>query len=60
MHPCSSSRSQGPNRAEDGLVEFIRSSPLQSFVERLAYFSAGLSKLSVILIVGNRVLDNGD
>ena len=55
---CSGSRSQGPNRTEDGLVQFIRPSPLQSLVERLAYFTASLPNFNVILIVGHRVLDH--
>ena len=52
----SGSRSQIPNRIEDGLVEFLRCSPLQSLVEGLAYIGASLPKFDVVLAVGHRVL----
>ena len=58
MDHCSGLRSQGPNRTEDGVVQFIRSPPLQPLVERFAYFGASLTKLDVFLIVGHRVLEN--
>ena len=48
--------SQIPNRIEDSLFEFVRSSPLQSPVQYLAYIAASPSKLGVVLIVGHRVL----
>jgi hypothetical protein len=45
------------NRIEDGLVESIYPSSLQSLVEYLAYVTASPPKVDVILIVGHRVLE---
>ena len=54
---CCGSRSQTSNRIEDGLVELIRLSPIQSQVECLTYTSASPPKLNIIPIFGHRVLD---
>ena len=52
----SSSRGQLSDRPEYRLVELIQSSPIQSPVKSLTYFSAGQSKIDVIPVVGHRVL----
>ena len=51
------SRSQTSNRMENGLVEFIQLSPIQSPIECLTYTSTSPPELNTIPIVGHRVLD---
>ena len=46
------------DRTENGPVEFVQPSPIQSPVQGLTYFTAGPSKIEVILIVGHRILDD--
>lgn len=51
------SRGQISDRIEDGLVEFVQSSPLQSPVEYLAHISAVPAEVDIVLPVRHRVLD---
>jgi hypothetical protein len=51
------SQSQISDRIQDGLVELIQPSPLQSSVEHLTHVTASPPKVDEILIVGHRVLE---
>src|SRR5258708_38530729 len=54
------SRSQISNRIQDGLVEFVQSFPLQPPVEHSTYVPAIPSKLNIIPVVSQSVLDRAE
>jgi hypothetical protein len=56
-HRWFDSQSQFSNRIQDGLVELIQPSPLQSSVEHLTHVTASPPKVDEILIVGHGVLE---
>ena len=60
VHYWSGSRSKMSNCVEEGLTELVQSSALQFPVEDLAHIAARPPKVDVILVVGHRVLDDGN
>ena len=58
MYRGSGSQSQISYPIEDGLVEFVHSSPLQSPVEYLTHVTADPPKVDIVLVVGHRILES--
>jgi hypothetical protein len=56
-HRLFGSRSEIPNRIENGLVEFVQPFPIQSPVKNLTHVTAVPSEVDIVLIVCHGVLN---